>query len=97
MKFAVSCKKRFRRGRSFGCKLLQKICVYQTFLRKALYGRIPYPPTLDVAVYGMMCDFIEIVLLLCFPNLLAYGFAVFSKFAMLTLANLEKGYFVWIL
>ena len=51
----------------------------------------------------MMCDFIGIVLLLGFPNLLigllrfpnllAYGFASFSKFAPLTLANLEKSYF----
>ena len=65
-----------------------------------MQGRIPYPPTLNAAVYDILRNLIEIVFLLCFQNLLVYGlavFALFSKFAPLTLANFEKGYFVWIL
>ena len=48
------------------------------------------PPTLNVAQLWYDAQLGWIVLLLC---LLAYNFAVFSKFALLTLANLEKGYF----
>ena len=48
---------------------------------------------IERAVYGILRNLIEIVILL---YLLVYNFALFSKFALLTLANLEKGYFCFI-
>ena len=93
LKFAVNCKKRFRRGRFFCFKLLQRCAYTKTFCTKFRRGRISLP-VLNAAVYGIMRNLIEIVFLLCFQNLLVYGlalFALFSKFALLTLANFEKG------
>ena len=58
------------------------------------------PHNFGRAIYGMMRNLIEIVFLLCFQNLLVYGlavFALFSKFAPLTLANFEKGHFCLII
>ena len=40
-----------------------------------------------------MCRNSVLDILLCLPNLLAYGLVLFSKFALLTLANLEKAWF----
>ena len=45
-------------------------------------------PDLNVVVYSILRNLIEIVILL---YLLVYNFALFSKFALLTLANFEKG------
>ena len=52
-----------------------------------------FPSRFERAVYGILRNLIEIVILL---YLLVYNFALFSKFAPLTLANFEKGYFVCI-
>ena len=54
----------------------------QIFCTKLRRGRVALP-ALNVAFYGIMRNLIEFVLLLCFQNLLAYGFALFSKFALL--------------
>ena len=40
-------------------------------------------PALNVTVYDILRNLIEIVFLFCFQNLLDYGFAVFSEFACL--------------
>ena len=58
-----------------------------------MQGRIPYPPTLNAAVYDILRNLIEIVFLLCFQNLLVYGlavFALFSKFALLRSQILKR-------
>ena len=52
-------------------------------------GRVSLPD-LNVVVYSILRNLIEIVILL---YLLVYNFALFSKFAPLTLANFEKAWF----
>ena len=119
LKFAVNCKKRFRRGRFFCFKLLQRCAYTKLSAQNLVWERSSFPffmhclgytaqlcrgrvslPDFGRVIYGMMRILIEIVFLLCFQNLLAYGlalFAVFSKFAPLTLANFEKGHFCLII
>ena len=67
-----------------------KRCAYtKLFCTKLRRGRVSLP-----AFYDILRNLIEIVLLLCFQNLLAYGFAlfaVFSKFALLRSQILKRG------
>ena len=109
----MNCKKRFRRGRFFCFKLLQRCAYTKLSAKNLVWERSSFPffmhclgytaqlcrvrvslPDFGRAVYGIMRNLIEIVLLLC---LLAYNFALFSKFAPLTLANFEKGHFCLII
>ena len=60
-----------------------KRCAYtKLFCTKLRRGRVSHP-VLDVTVYDILRNLIEIVFLFCFQNLLDYGFAVFSEFACL--------------
>ena len=73
LSFALNCKKRFRRGRSFGFELLQMVlCVC---CKKC--AEIPY------WTFCFVCPICLLMVWFCFPNLLAYDLALFSEFALL--------------
>ena len=73
LSFALNCKKRFRRGRSFSFELLQMVlCVCCKKCAEISYW-----------TFCFVCLICLLMVWLCFPNLLAYGLVLFSKFACL--------------
>ena len=111
LKFAVNCKKRFRRGRFFCFKLLQRCAYTKHSAQNLVWERSSFPflmhclgytaqlcrgrvslPDFGRVIYGMMRNLIEIVFLLCFQNLLAYGLTLFGfvGFVWLCFQNLLR-------